>query len=224
MKNKEEDKMEMSTEQEEVKPGSKGINRRFAKDWVNHHAVGQDSLQRYLLDEIKSTLENGYLVLSSILAHPSEMIKTESLIVLKRQTRGRGNLKELSNVYLKLISKDLRPGELPIHDYNGCKLPANKRGKILAVKVGFAGEFEDPELNDPKMQEVKHTKYSRENFVSNARTAADEYGFEDAPYVCKEVGESPVAFGISEAVGILRRYGHKIAKKKQLAFLEEVYI
>lgn len=196
------------------------INRSFCSEWKAHNGSAQE-LERYIKKEILETKEKGYAVLSTILALEYSvdlLVKTRALMLLKSDP---DLASEIYEVKLKLIPKEFRTRELPIHDYNGCLLPEKDkrgkqvRGKVISVKISHSSD-RDISLKGSVDEAAKiiEQKYGGRAFIKAQENAKRVYKSRNlaSPYYCAEIGDEPVTFNLDEATSVLQRYGYGIAK------------
>lgn len=231
-KDKEMQVVQETLESDPVEYFSKLIKPDFALDWKSFYRDKRDEqrLEEYLKKEIQTAFSEGYAVLSSILSRNLQseiLIKTKCLELLKTDS---DLISEIGRkpIMLKLVPEQFR-NPLPIHDYNGCLVPAAKRGKVLAAKVATAGEIDIASQGGGERAELlRDTKYLAPQFIANQAKAKTIYQFKNAPYYCEEIGESPKLFKLDEAISVLTRYGWGISisvlgkEKTTLWFVQEV--
>lgn len=200
----------------------------FASDWMTEYEnKNTKRLTAYLTSEIKRLIDNGYAVVSSILQmHQIHDIvpKTQALKILKEDPEFSS---EYGVVALALVPAKFRQDAIPIHDYNGCLVPEPRRGKVLAAKVCMSSNKDISSQGESIEAEKKRAlKYSGPAFVASQERAKRIYATKESPYYCVEIGDKPKMLAIDDAVAVLQRYGHGIAKsrvgKKGLWLVREV--
>lgn len=190
------------------------IKYDFASDWrVVYQNKNKAALEDYINKEIQACIDGDYKVLSSILQlnAVSEVVpRTIALIQLRQNFAA-----EFSGVALVLVPENLRTQGIPHHDYNGCLLPAAKRGKVLSAKVTFRGEKDISSHGEGETPElVRSLKYSVQAFNAAHDQAKRIYNSKTAPYYCVEIGDKPKFFTLDDAVSIMERYGYGVAKSR----------
>lgn len=200
---------EVSNIEEEILEPANTIDLNYCHDFATEcDTKSEDTVKEYIYPRLQKLVESGYHVISSILSHPSVVIKSMSFALLDEDRSFPKYFK------VKLVDEPQNP--ISIHDPNGALLPLNKRGKVLAAKIGTNG-------NGIKHSPAKLDKeYSASMFNSNLKKARMQYGFKMAPYVSVEIGKEPVNLSKAEAIAVLQTYGVGVGKKEKNWLVEEL--
>lgn len=210
MKKKEEVQLTETQEQVIFEDEPRSINYSFCSDWKLRAKGTEKEIREYIAAELEKLIESNDLVLSSVLAHSSHLVKTIALQIFPQF--------RLNSFKLKIVDKERLPVDhLSIHDPNGAVLPPAKRGKVIALQTGLRGD-----MDFIKDQEHIDTDYSGIAFKNHQKIARLQYGYKKAPYLSAEVGFEPKEFNQNEAVAILSRYGFAIGRKEKEWLVEEV--
>lgn len=171
----------------------------IAANWKEYGAKNkQQELRNYIISEMRRVRKEGGPLLLSILEAeeiPREYILREILP---------GN-REFSSWSLALV-----PGASPPdRDPHGCLVPINKRGKVLAAKVGTRAEYESTIRANAQSIEPEDRFKGSALRTAHAKSKTT-YMYKNSPYMVVEVSSEPTDFGTKEAITILRRYGYGI--------------
>lgn len=168
----------------------------LAEDWRKFAGKQrQRDFAVYLVEEMRRVRSEGGPLLLSILS--ADEIPREVILrtILPNNT-------EFSVWKLALV-----PGATaPERDPHGCLLPVDKRGKVLAAKVGMRSDYEmnvNSNSPDAEVDERFSGPAMRKAFLTSKST----YQHKNSPYMVKEVSAEPSAFSTKEAIAVLRTYG-----------------
>lgn len=202
---------EVSTLEEEVLEPANTIDLNYCHDFASEcDTKSEDTVKEYINPRLEKLINDGYHVISSILSHPSVVIKSISFALLEQERTFPKQFK------VKLVDEPQNP--ISIHDPNGALLPLDKRGKVLAAKVATNGEGK--RISPERMEQ----EYSAAMFNANIKKAKMQYGFKMAPYISVEIGKTPVSLSRADAIAVLQTYGVGVGKKEKNWLVEELPI
>lgn len=202
---------EVSTLEEEVLEPANTIDLNYCHDFASEcDTKSEDTVKEYIYPRLEKLINDGYHVISSILSHPSVVIKSISFALLEQERSFPKQFK------VKLVDEPQNP--ISIHDPNGALLPLDKRGKVLAAKVSTNGEGK--RISPERMEQ----EYSAAMFNANIKKAKMQYGFKMAPYISVEIGKTPVSLSRADAIAVLQTYGVGVGKKEKNWLVEELPI
>lgn len=202
---------EVSTLEEEVLEPANTIDLNYCHDFASEcDTKSEDTVKEYIYPRLEKLINDGYHVISSILSHPNVVIKSMSFALLDEERSFPKQFK------VKLVDEPQSP--ISIHDPNGALLPVDKRGKVLAAKVGMNG---DGKRISPENME---RQYNAAMFNSNLKKARAQYGYKMAPYISVEIGKTPVSLSKADAIAVLQTYGIGVGKKEKNWLVEELPI
>lgn len=170
-------------------------------DQYRTHMTGKEAFDSYVESEIDRVLASGAPLLSNLLRAKSDSFRGKALEIFHAA-------QEFSEVRLVLV-----PGVTPPdRDYNGALVPLDKRGKVLAAKVGLTADLD-----------TRHPeKYAAKNSAINEKIARRTYMSPLGRYRHLEIGLKPITVPAKVAVALLTRYGWGIAAKESFWFIKEV--